>query len=456
MKTRYIICLLLLGTIFSGCKKYLDVKSDDKLLIPSTLSDLQSLLDNEDIMNFNGSNFGEGSADDYFLTDDMYNAFGAQFSRQVYTWRPNDMGFGSDWSTSYSTIYTCNVILERLAKIQRTSTNQSQWDNIKGSALFSRGFTFLNLTWCYARAYDSSTSGTDMGIILRVSSDPSILSVRANVSDCYKQILADVSSAAQILPINPQHVERPSKAAAYAVLARAYLSMRDYDNALENADRALAIRNTLMDYNDPAKVDVTSGSPIKRFNDETVYYSEMGLYSENTFPLAVLVDTNLYKSYADDDIRKVAFFSIVEDNKTQFKGSYAEGESFKLFNGIATDELYLISSECNARKNNITEALNKLNALLRTRWVTGTFVPITSTNKDLVLQKILLERRKELLNRGLRWPEIKRLNKEGANIIPKRVIAGETYTLKPNEDRYALPLPNDIIKVTGLPQNPGW
>lgn len=67
---------------------------------------------------------------------------------------------------------------------------------------------------------------------------------------------------------------------------------------------------------------------------------------------------------------------------------------------------------------------------------------------------IVQERRKELVFRNLRWMDIKRLNKEGANITLKRIIDGQTFTLPPNNNRFALPLPADIVKMTGMPQNP--
>ena len=66
----------------------------------------------------------------------------------------------------------------------------------------------------------------------------------------------------------------------------------------------------------------------------------------------------------------------------------------------------------------------------------------------------MVERRKELTKRGVRWIDIKRVNKEGANIILKRVEDEGVYTLLPDANFYALPIPDDIIKQTGMPQNP--
>jgi len=134
-----------------------------------------------------------------------------------------------------------------------------------------------------------------------------------------------------------------------------------------------------------------------------------------------------------------------------FKGSYSV---YSLFIGIATDEVYLMRAECNARLGNKDAALNDLNTLMVTRWSTGTFIPFTAATSQDALNIILQERRKELIFRNLRWMDIKRLNKDGANITLTRIIGGQTYTLPPNDNRFALPLPADIVKMTGMPQNP--
>jgi len=58
------------------------------------------------------------------------------------------------------------------------------------------------------------------------------------------------------------------------------------------------------------------------------------------------------------------------------------------------------------------------------------------------------------LFRGLRWIDIKRLNKEGAGIIPIHSLGMQQFSLIPNDNKYALPIPSDIIKMTGMQQNP--
>ncbi len=45
--------------------------------------------------------------------------------------------------------------------------------------------------------------------------------------------------------------------------------------------------------------------------------------------------------------------------------------------------------------------------------------------------------------------------KKGEPTTLKRIIGGQNYSLSPNDLRYALPIPEDIISINGMQQNPG-
>ena len=453
MNARALYKILIIATIItsnSSCKKYLNRKSNSSFVIPSTLTDMQALLDDADKMNTKTSNYSEVSSDDYFVTDKTFQSQGAT-NRQAYIWQPFQYDWSNEWSDAYYAIYISNLCLERIANIQKTVYNEYNWNNIEGSALFFRAYYFLNLVWSYAKGYDSVSAETDPGIPLRLSSDFNIPSSRASVKDTYKRIIQDTRKSIAYLPDLPQHVMRPSKAAAYGLLARTYLSMHLYDDALLYVDSCLKIYNKLMDYNDPA-LDIEGNAPFAKFNPETIFYSEEdsqeGFYIANNY--FALVDTTIYASYNKNDLRKIAFFSS-QDQYQMFKGNYTQ--DYTMFSGIATDEMYLTRAECYARLGNSFAALTDLNKMLSKRWKTGFSDTISLTNNQNLLDTILLERRKELLFRGLRWMDIKRLNKEGYQITPKRIIDGTNYSLLPNDARYALPLPTDIINETGIHQN---
>jgi hypothetical protein len=454
MKSKKYSIWLLVIILLSGltsCKKFLDAVPDNSVAVPKSISDLQALLDNTSRMNFQTSpDFGESSADDYYLTDDVYNSFDVSWQK-IYTWQREDYNFANDWSTGYLVIYNANYCLDQLPNIKKSNANATAWNNVYGSALFFRSYNFLNLLWVYAKAYYKSTSATDPGIVLRLTSDFNSPSQRASTEDCYNRVLEDAKEAVSYLPDLSSNVMRPSKAAAYGLLARAYLSMRVYDSALKYSNLCLSLNHYLMDFNTDPDIIIDADMPFLQFNKEIIFYTEMTTYDGIYHPVFSFVDTVLYAHYNENDLRRAAFFKMT-DNHFQFKGSYSG--NFACFSGIATDEMYLIKAECEARLKKVDESISDLNTLLQKRWNRNVpFDGYTATNASDALNIILLERRKELLMRGLRWMDIKRLNKENAAIGLTRKVGGQTYSLAPNSSYFALPLPADIIKESGIEQN---
>jgi hypothetical protein len=193
--------------------------------------------------------------------------------------------------------------------------------------------------------------------------------------------------------------------------------------------------------------------PFKRFNDEVIFHAGPTSYSNLQSP-KYLVDTVLYASYDATDLRKSLFFSAATANKYQnFRGSY-DGSS-KLFSGLATDELYLIRAEGRARTADLGGALADLNLLRKNRYSKSTYSDLVSADAKTVLRWVLDERWKELLMRGLRWSDLRRLNMEAdyqRTLV--RVAGGIRYELQPGDPRYLWPIPLVVIAQTGIAQNP--
>jgi hypothetical protein len=167
------------------------------------------------------------------------------------------------------------------------------------------------------------------------------------------------------------------------------------------------------------------------------------------------IDTTLYALYADNDLRKSLYFLNHADGSQRFKGSLAG--SNVLFQGPTVAEMMLIRSECLSRRNSQDsrdQALQLLNQLLEKRYQTGTFVPIQYEDSQQLLDTILAERQKELIFRGERWADIKRLNMEGRNIVLRRYVNNDWIQLEPNSPRYATPIPEKVIDLSGMQQNP--
>lgn len=430
-----------------SCSDFLDEKSDLKLATPDKLEDNQMLLNNYGFLNVDFASSGETSSDDYYLTNADYNALSFEASKRLYTWMPDNVATpvssGNDWSACFRSIYVCNAVLFNMKDKNYTG---EQADNIRGQALALRAFRYLDAAQIWCKAYNPQTAGTDLGLPLRLDPDMNIPSVRSTVQQTYEQIISDLQTAIPLLLPKQISGMRISRAAAYGLLARTYLFMGDYEKALSNTEAALNINSELMDFN---SLNPNADYPVAEMNKEVLLWAAMK-YEYHLIPAKI--PDHIYQMYDNNDLRKTVFFGKNAANEVLFKAYYNNANGPLV--SVATDELYLMAAECKIRLDRVQEGMNDLNNLLIKRWKTGTFVPITAGSQAQALDIVLKERRKELLIRGLRWPDLKRYNRDGANITLTRTVKGQTYSLPPNDLRYAIAIPEDIITLSGMPQNP--
>ena len=437
---------VLLAFCTSGCETFLDVKPNKKLVIPQSLDDLQALLDYYPSIQFDPA-IGEVSADDYYLTTEIWNGLFSENDRQLYIWADEGIYSTSplDWIYPYRNVYQANVVIENLSAITPSPSTLERWNDIMGQALFLRARAFLSVTLLWAKPYDANSAHTDLGIPIRLSSDFNLVSSRSTLEASYVQVIKDLQGAIDHLPTTVVHPFRASKPAALALLARTYLYMGDYENCLVQANACLTLKDDLLDYNELEK---SATYPIPEFNPEILYQATQS--SPPIAPTRAKIDSSLHKSYDDNDLRKVLFFRENSDGSHAFRGSYNSGNT--LFSGIATDEVFLMRAECYARLGEYEKGLADLNVLLEKRTLADKFQPI-STSDESLLQLILEHRRKELLMRGLRWPDIKRFNKDGLNIGLTRVINQKTYSLPANSPRFILPIPDIVLHLSDVQSN---
>lgn len=447
MKTLNILFLAFLTLVISSCDDFLDEKPNKKEVVPSELSDLQAILDYYNTIR-NDPYAGEVAADDYYLSQADWAGLTYEEYRRAYTWQKDHATLSNDWFNPYRNIYWANIVLSSIAAIERTPGNQAEWDNVKGQALFLRARGILSVAVIWAKPYNEATADTDPGVPVRTTDDFNVPSERPSLRATYKQVIDDLRQAAELLPVTPVHVMRSSKPAALAMLARTYLFMGDYEQCLSNATACLQLKSDLLDYNE---LRASQTYPFPQFSKEIIYFS----WLPNPAPLTISrakIDSTLYRSYSTGDLRRQLYFRNNNNGSYAFRGSYAAGST--PFSGIAVDEVYLMRAECYARLNNVDAALQDLNKLMATRWVRGAFTNFQAEDKETALELILNERRKELVFRGLRWPDIKRLNLLGRNISLRRVIEGKVITLLPNDNSFQLPFPEEVIERSGMQQNP--
>src|SRR5690606_2903486 len=146
-------------------------------------------------------------------------------------------------------------------------------------------------------------------------------------------------------------------------------------------------------------------------------------------------------------------FREEQDGGYSYKGSYTGNPI--LFTGLARDELYFIAAESAVRMGEVEDCLGYMNDFLKTRFIPEKYQPATNLTQSEALEFVLRERRKSLLNRGLRWSDIRRLtylDNQTFNLL--REMNGEVYELKGRDKRLILLAPNNVIERSNVIQVP--
>lgn len=445
--------IISLAILTSSCSGFLDEKPSKDIVIPSSLQDLQAMLDYS-LMNISSGISDIGTDDVVTSQAGLSGLYNPITEGNAYLWK-SDILEGllfSDWQNGYSTILQSNIVLDQLKEIPISESNKNEWNNIKGSALFYRAYIYHDLLGLFAPQYDRLNAPDLPGIPLRNA--PEIINEveRSPLESCYNQIFTDLNEALELLPELPlEYPTRPSKLAVYGLLARVALQMGQYEMAEGYARACLEIRSELIDYN---ALNPNSSFPFPKFNPEVIFHSMMNSYSYLFSPL-FYIDSELINTYKAGDLRKNLLFrpAPMDSSRFNFRGNYTG--SSEGFNGISLDEIYLILSEVLVRMGETEEGVNVLNQLLVSRWDTASFDPVEVSDSEETLARVLLERRKTLIFRGRRWDDLRRLNKDlRFQKTLLRELNGEFYSLPPNDNRYVYPIPENELSFNPIPQNP--
>lgn len=105
------------------------------------------------------------------------------------------------------------------------------------------------------------------------------------------------------------------------------------------------------------------------------------------------------------------------------------------------------------------EAVETMEKLRKKRFTVNSdgykIADIIVSNHNELLKFIREERRRQLIFRGLRWTDIRRYNMEDGAESLRRVLDDKTYTLMPNDKRYAFLVPSLIMGYNpDMVQNP--
>lgn len=364
------------------------------------------------------------------------------------------------YENCYDYILRQNIVLSEVdASIGDDATKQLA----KAEARTMRAWDHFVAVNTFAKAYDPATASTDGGVAIVSEYNLEATPTKSTVAQVYDFILREVDEAVPQLAETPMNVYHPSLAFGYAFQALAHLFHRDWQEALDAANKSLALNSRLVDYVALQAADSASAwkanTPFgKGDNPEVLNYAAQGSLTEVPTYAYGMISPELVQLMGDHDCRLTLFFKTTGNSPYFFD----EGSGAALWNtratytrffystvGLRTAEVYLIKAEAQARLGDLAGATATLNQL-RVMRIKGDGATIAqpSTRQEMMAE-IINERRKELLFGFHRFWDLKRFNTESeyAKTITRTFplvsadVAPRTYTLQPGSRLYVIPFP---------------
>ena len=442
------VYMFFLATVLYSCDDYLDVTPKGKLL-PVSTQDFSEMMGDPSLPS-EAYPLIDVMSDNCYMEDDRLASSFMNSSGKAYLWQDDFFTKTEDdpiWNDAYGAIYTCNLVAERIDGA--TGGTDVDKKRVKAEARFNRAYYYWWLHSCYAKAYDPETASEDLSVPLRLTSDLEIKLSRATSDKVVAQLLEDIKNP-EDLPEKASSLYRVNRGGAYALCARIYLFLGDYENALNYAELALEQNSDLLDYNTYSFKN--PGNPSSGVNNRPTNpweSPEVLLFRGDGF-------NDLFSSFSTSE-ELVASYDTLVDLRYKFNytrlnlsGKPREEKTpaflHKFDFSIGVPEMLLTKAECLARKND-RECLKVLDLLREKRIQESAYKPLDVPN-DKLLQTVLDERRRELVYQGLRLFDMKRLCKEG--IYTKtvtRTFKGETFSLAPNSNQYLVPISAKLMTL---------
>lgn len=506
MKKKYIFALLAAVAGLSSC----DMDTMPENSIPDTEA-LQTPTDFNNMREGLYTSLRGVTGSEYMAVETMCDGFNAVagFSNtygQVYRWQTTseDGTYSAVYGNYQGMITKANFIIDGYNKCDMSNTilftpeAKATISQIKGEAFFTRAYSLFQLAQFFCADYDKSTadaanSGVSYRLDYNPSSDASTYPGRNTLNETYKQINADLdSAAARITELGSVSAARLTVDAVTALRARIALATDNYADAAKYATELINSGTYSLSADD---VDLTSLWQEDGGMETIVQFAVKGTSELPTalgrYYLPYTNDGNpdyiptkdLVELYSDNDYRKTVYFldgtintpagttgDVLEFNKYIDHGKIwndnGQNESArfciepKLFR-IA--EMYLIAAEAYAQSGDLKNASAYLNELEASR--IANFEDRTYANKDDLMAELKDERRREMVGEGTRLFDLKRWHEGVKRGEPQQldltVEPGQTQSTamnRPaNDPRLTWPIPKHELNVNPkIVQNPGW
>lgn len=440
-------CAILAASLSSCVNDWLDVAPSDGTDADAALtssSDLdaartgmyKALKGNSSFVDYYGQQFfvyGDVHAGD----DYQYNNIGGSNRASFYY----DMNYqtASEFNTSTVSWQSPYVVIGRANRIIAAAEGGKLSDAVEAKAKIEqyaaeakvlRALAHFDLVRIYGKPY-TEDQGASLGVplvtgVLESNAKPA----RSTVAEVYTQVVKDlteaISSNALATETKPGYV---SVWGAKAILSRVYLNMGDYANALsvaediiKNSGAALWTRDQYFnawDASTPNESEFLFRLNVAGSDDNNDLNGIGNLQQLDGYKEMVATKKFVDMLTSDPkDVRNKMFLPATASKEVKIYGTNKvflnklRGQGGNLRNVtivpiIRLSEVYLTAAECAFRNNDKTKAVEYLNDLVKNRTTTEASL---ATVDNITLDRILIERRKELIGEGQRYFDALRNN----------------------------------------------
>lgn len=490
---KFITLLLSVIVVFSSCKKFLE--EDPKNLVTiqnfyqtesdaiAAVNSIYAYLNSVDNFAAGGSTAGVyhstfwlsvGLASDEMLN----NQLGASNYDQLasFSHTPMNPAMEEIWGMHYKTITLANIAITRVPGI---NMNEALRNRLVGEAKFLRGLMYFNLVRMFGE------------VPLIIEENSPLLPEKSSVDAIYTQIIADLTDAANVLPLNYPSGNgrgRATTGAANAILAKVYLTRQNWEQASAAAKEVIDSQEYELweDFADVFKLSSRGGKEAifsVGFGDANgaIIFWEVGQFNVRLLPSALSVEgiqnaqgwqfptQYLYNQFeADDRRRAVTFITEINDpggaysirpyvQKYWDKVAEPKGNSSSNdFPVIRYADVLLIYAEAQNELGNSSVAHQYINLVRKRARFNGTtyenaVADYAGLSKEQFREAILKERMLEFVFEGHRWFDLARMGKL------EQLVPLAKPGVVPAARNYLFPLPQREVDLNPkLGQNDGY
>lgn len=447
-------CAILAASLSSCVNDWLDVAPSDGTDADAALtssSDLaaartgmyKALKGNSSLVDYYGQQFfvyGDVHAGDDYQYNNLGGSNRASFYYDMNYQTASEFSSSTSssnvaWKSPYIVIGRANRIIAAAegGALSDAAEAKATIDQYAAEAKVLRALAHFDLVRIYGKPY-TEDQGASLGVplvtgVLESNAKPA----RSTVAEVYTQVVKDlteaISSNALATETEPGYV---SVWGAKAILSRVYLNMGDYANALsvaediiknsKNSGAALWTRDQYFkawDASTPNESEFLFRLNVAGSTDSNDLNGIGNLQQRDGYKEMVATKKFVDMLTSDpEDVRNEMFLPATAAKEVATYGTNKvylnklRGQGGNLRNVtivpiIRLSEVYLTAAECAFRNNDKTKAVEYLNDLVKNRTTTEASL---ATVDNITLERILIERRKELIGEGQRYFDALRNN----------------------------------------------